>query len=448
MNAAAVASTLSHSAASSSSGAGVGASVFDVLLVSQLEAGLSRTLAGLVRDGVREISPAHAADVETWLPAIGAVAGLLMHSATLERQGATVFEALAGLSRAPIGRTAPQWKTASLLLAVSAPLARAALESSASAWRRQREDAEDGSGPASEPDPRMGHDVVANDDVVGSWAAVADSVASVAGGWLSKRVRGLLGGPASPETLRDAMPALVLSAFGTWEAGQLVAFGLGRSPYPTPLHWLAGCGLVLAGTGGGGGGGGGDGAAGGAQGGAAAPGGAGPGAGAAAGGTSTAVRWALWGARVSVILALAALQVGRWRAQQRERSGDGGDDDPPSHVQRRPMGTLARAPPPPKAVAEWLSRRSGDEGAREDAPAARGGRSERDWAPLEAGGVPMPAQDRVCPLTLRPLVEPCAAPSGVVYERVAIEAYSHRHGRCAVTGLPCGPSSLVRLFER
>ncbi len=454
MQAAAFASALSQGARGDARGGPVPASVFDVLLALQLERSLSGALAALYNDGVGELFPQHARQLRSWSGWVGAAAGALMHSATLGAADASVFEALAGLARAPVRQPAGRWRMASLLLLVAHPVLRGALEEAASSWRRQRDESRDdgdGDSDSDSDDERAGPAVHEGDGPVADWAAgaagqaeppgVADAWGQLAGGirdaalgWAGLQSRALLGGPPTALRVRDALPALLLAGLDAWSGLQLGAFAMGASPHPTPLHWAAGCTAVAAGG----------------------PGprvGRAPAPGAAVsrrrGGGAAA--WAAWAARLAVLAGVAALQLALWRRAQRQRRAAAGDGSSavPEHVRRRPKGIVPPPPAPPRAVLDRqarLARASGRaERAEEEAPAAR--RSVAAMLALVPGSVPLPLDPRLCPLTLRPMVAQTALPSGMVFDREAIQAYVSTHRACPVTGAVCEPAWVIHLVS-
>ena len=60
---------------------------------------------------------------------------------------------------------------------------------------------------------------------------------------------------------------------------------------------------------------------------------------------------------------------------------------------------------------------------------------------------PLPADPRACALCRRARVNPAALPSGFVFCYPCAYRFVEAHGRCPVTRLPCGTTSLRRVFE-
>jgi hypothetical protein len=365
------------------------ASVFDVILLRQLTASLSTWLSEVFDDALSELPPALGTLLRTQKDQIALVVGLTMHSQSLTTHHATAFEVLSGVHRVS---SVKQWQTLSLLAAVGAPWLRSFLQVRAALWRASRDLGASPSEPPPPAPPLLSGPSIPLVQVAGF---LARSVAAQVSHTCWRALSALLGGAPTPERVRDAWPALLLGSWETADGVLLLLYAMGASRYSSVELALSGSRL-------------------------------------AQGAQPRAIPHASWGMRglrVGVIAAILLLQILQWSRQQRVASGRSGPSV--EHIRRRPRGPI---PPPPVPLRLEM----------DEEPIGRV--SGTEILGITPGTVSK-APPKACPLTRRPWEEPCATPAGIVYERWAIEAYVDRHRACPVSGAPCLPTQLVRLFK-
>lgn len=445
MQEAAAASSLSHVLPASRFAGGTPASVFDVMLLTQIERSMSANVSSLFDDGIGDLFPAYAPQLRLAKPWLAIAASILLNGPTLQTSDSSLYEVLSGLHRLPTTKN-PSWRQLSLLLIAFSPPLQAMLDQAAANWRAARAADQEAQRDAAAEEEHHGAAMgpgAAGAAPEAGWAGVALGLLNWAHRSTSWTIHELLGGPPTAQRIRNALPGLAASGLRLWEAYQLLAFAAGASEHPTPQLWLAGCTLVVgsaqkpvsssspvaA-----------DATAGSVQ-----PVATRAGSSVSAG-SGWLGRWAMMGGRAVVIIGLLVLQIQRWRRLQESGNGAGAEAE---HIRRRPRGPVPPPPAPPYALRRKLSGLPAGlclSAGRHGESAMPPRRTVGEVLRIVPGQLELQAKG-ICPLTRVPIVEACAAPSGVVYERDAILAYAHEHERCPVTGGICMPDMLVKLFE-